>query len=92
MAQTVVVTAGTTAATSSSITIAAGAVYTFCLYASSGGLQADMGAVIAYDSPGGDVSIGALSGSCPAQQVQGPAQVLIIKGASSAACGVLQEA
>lgn len=92
MAQTVVVAAGTTAADSANITIAAGAIYTFCIYASSGAVQGDMAADIVYDTPGGDVSIGYLSNSFPAVQVQGPAQVIIRKYPSATACGVLQEA
>lgn len=92
MAQTVVVTAGTTAADSSSIAIAAGATYTFTLYAATLGLAADMSALITYDSPGADVTVAALNIRNPAAQVTGPAQVIIKKAASAAACGVLQEA
>lgn len=92
MAQTVVVTAGTAALDSSTIVIAAGAIYTFCIYASTGAVQSDHAADIVYDTPGGDVSIGYLSNSFPAIQVQGPAQVIIRKYLSTTACGVLQEA
>lgn len=92
MAQTVVVTAGTTALDSATIVVAAASIYTFCIYASTGAVQPDMAADIVYDTPGGDVSIGYLANSNPAIQVQGPAQVIIRKYPSATACGVLQEA
>jgi hypothetical protein len=94
MAQTVVVAAGTTEANSSTITIAAGTVYTFCLYAASGGVTAGMSALICYDTPGGDVPVGLgeLTLWTPVLQVQGPAQVIIKKAGSPTSCGVLQDA
>lgn len=92
MAQTVVVTAGTTAASSSTIAIPAGSIYTFVIYATTGGVLADMGAGIVYKSPGGDVGLADLNISSPIKQVQGPAQVVINKYASATSCGVLQEA
>ena len=91
MAQTVIVAAGTTAASSTTQTIASGASATFVIYAASGGVQPDMSAEIAYDTPGGDVGVSCLSVSVPAVQIQGPAQVIVKKSASAASCGVLIE-
>jgi hypothetical protein len=92
MPQTVVVAAGTTQAASATLTIAAGAINTYCIYAATGAVQPDQSASIDYVTPGGTVSIGYLSNSFPAIQVQGPAQVVITKQPSATSCGVLQEA
>ena len=92
MAQTIIIAAGTTAASSAVRTIASGASATYCLYASTGDVQPDMSASIVYDTAGGDVLICSLHSSVPIVQIDGPATIIVNKQASATACAVVEDA
>lgn len=92
MAQSIIIAAGTTAASSAQRVIPAGVAATYCIYASTGAVQPDMSADIVYDTAGGDVGIASLNVSVPVVQIQGPATIIVNKQVSATACAVVEDA
>lgn len=92
MAQTTVLAAGTTAATSTDIVVAAGASVTVGLFVATGGIAVSgpVGEVWA-DTPGADIPVATLSVDKPATVISGPGTFRVKRLATSQAIGVYTE-
>lgn len=77
MAQSTILAAGTEAADSSEVTIAAGSSVNLCLFVASGDIPSDAVFTVGYKTPGSWVPLAQLSGSRPAVNVVGPCIVRV---------------
>ena len=92
MAQTTVLAAGTTAATSSDIVVAAGASVTVGLFtADAGGIPGNTSAQVYIDTPGSDRIIETLSGNRPTAVISGPGTFRVKRGVAVVSVGVFTE-
>jgi hypothetical protein len=73
MAQSTVLSAGTTAGTSSDIVVAAGSTVTVGIFPAAGGtLRSSVAFHVLADTPGSDRVVAKLSSACQATQLSGP--------------------
>ena len=92
MAQATILAVGTTAATSTDLIVAAGAVATIGVFTdSAGGIPANEGVDLMLDTPSEDVRVGRLDGNHPTQVVSGPCTVRAKRGVTSVNIGVFTE-
>lgn len=92
MAQATILASGTTAATSTDITVAAGATVTVGLFtADAAGIPASHSAVVMQDTPGGDVAAFDLTGAQPSQVISGPGTFRVTRRAGTTSFGVFTE-
>lgn len=92
MGQSTILAAGTTAATSSDVTVAAGSVVTVGIFASTGQPNV-MGPVctVFEDTPGGDVGVAILSADNPSTVLTGPGTFRVVRSPVAEAIGVFSE-
>lgn len=92
MGQSTILASGTSAATSSDVTVAAGSVVSVGIFTSSGE-PSQMGplASVVMDTPGGDITIKTLSAEEPATVLSGPGTFRVVRPALSSAIGAFSE-
>lgn len=92
MTQTTILASGTTAATSTDVVLAAGAVANIGIFATSGTPpQSGNVAMVCMDTPGGDLDIMGLGADCPVTAVSGPGTFRVKRAAVSSAIGAFSE-
>jgi hypothetical protein len=91
MAQNTVSAASVNTATSSDITVAAGAKVTVGIFAASGSLHERSFARVYQDTPGGDNKIGELTNSSPTFVLDKPGTFRVIKDGAGSSYGVFTE-
>ena len=92
MTQSTILAAGTAAATSSDVVIAAGAVVTVGIFASSGAIPDGVVCSILQDTPGADVLLhDRLDANQPSAQITGPGTFRIARPVTSVAIGAFSE-
>jgi hypothetical protein len=92
MTQSTILAAGTTAATSSDVVIAAGAVVTVGIFASSGAIPDGVVCSILQDTPGADVLLhDRLDANNPSTQITGPGTFRIARPVTSVSIGAFSE-
>jgi hypothetical protein len=92
MAQATILAAGTTAATSTDVAVAAGANATVGIFVASGDIPHSVQLGIWADTPGGDVLIDTLNALKPAKVITGPGTFRVVRGVTEASVGVFSEA
>lgn len=92
MAQAPILAPGTSGATSSDVTVAAGAVVTLGAFVASGsfGAVGQLGTIFA-DTPGADIAIATLTAANPATAVSGPGTYRIVRPPLSVSVGFYSE-
>lgn len=91
MAQTPILTPGTTARTSVSISIPENTVANFGIYTDNAlGIPANEGAMVYADTPAQDILLATMTPANPTASVQGPADVIIKTNATLVALGVFR--
>ena len=89
MTQSTILASGTSAGTSSDVTIGAGGSASVGLFVSTGALPASLQATVLMDSPGNtDVQIGTLTSAAPAISITGPGVFRVARIASPTAFGI----
>lgn len=92
MAQATPLAAAKTAATSTDITVAAGATVTVGVFTDEAvGLPANEGVVVYIDTPSNDNVAFLLSGACPTRVVSGPCTLRAVRRVTSVNIGVYTE-
>ena len=92
MAQTTILAAGTTAATSTDVVVAAGGSVTIGLFVATGVFNISGSiATIFIDSPGADVPVASLSTDSPTTVIAGPGTFRVVRSAVSQAIGIYSE-
>lgn len=92
MAQTTILAAGTTQATSTDVLVAAGGAVTLGLFVASGPFNiSGQVATVMIDSPGADVGVKVLTTDCPTTVVCGPGTFRVVRSPCSQAIGVFSE-
>lgn len=92
MAQTIILAAGTTAATSTDVTLAAGAFANIAAYTSSSQWLAGLNLGVYLDTGGDDALIATLNRDTPRFLAQGPGVYRVRRPATSQAIGVSSDA
>ena len=87
MAQSTILAAGTTAAVSSNISVAAGTSIIVGIFVDSGNIPNGVQLNLVMDTPGQDVSIAKLTTSTPAVLLTGPGTFRVIRAAITTAVG-----
>lgn len=91
MAQSTILAAGTTEATSTDVVVAAGSVVTIGVFVAAGSLPESTSVEVFLDTPGADVFEAELSNERPAVQIAGPCTVRAIRRATGANVGIFSE-
>lgn len=91
MTQATILAAAATAATSTDVTVAAGAVVTVGLFVAAGQVEDAMEASLMIDTPGTDVLYAKLSGANPVTVLSGPCTARVFRPASARSFGVFTE-
>ena len=91
MAQSTILAAGTTVATSTDVVVAAGSAVTVGIFVASGVIGATDYASVLIDTPGADLSIAQLSNQRLAVQLAGPGTFRVARGVCAASVGVFLE-
>lgn len=92
MAQNTVLAAGTTAATSSDIVVAAGSQVTVGIFtAAAAGIGGNESVSVYMDTPGNDTLLFQLSGNDPARVITGPGTYRAVRGVVATSFGVFTE-
>lgn len=92
MAQNTILAAGTTAATSSDVVVAAGVTVTIGIFTdNAAGIPGNTGVEVYIDTPGLDRNMFGLSGARPVQLVTGPCTLRAIRPVVSVNVGVFTE-
>lgn len=92
MAQTTILAAGTTAATSTDVVVAAGATVTIGIFtAAASGIPGNEGVKVYIDTPGNDQLEVRLSGSKPTRVISGPGTFRAKRGVTTTSIGVFTE-
>lgn len=92
MTQSTILAAGTTAATSSDVIVAAGAVVTVGIFASSGAIPDGVTCSIFIDTPGADALLHErLDANQPSVQLTGPGTFRVCRPVTSTSIGVFSE-
>lgn len=92
MAQTTILAAGTTAATSTDVAVAAGASVTVGIFtASASGIPGNTGVTVYIDTPGNDVVAAELTGNKPTAVISGPGTFRAVRGVVGTSLGVYTE-
>lgn len=88
MAQSTLISAGTTEATSADTIVSAGSVVTVGLFVSTGTIPFATSAQIYVKTPAANTLVGSLNSTTPVLQVQGPGTIVVKRLATSTAVGV----
>lgn len=88
MAQTTLIAAGTTLASSADTIITTSTVVTVGLFVASGSIPVATSAQIYIKTPGANTLIGTLNATTPVLQVQGPGTIVVARLATPVAVGV----
>lgn len=92
MAQTTILAAGTTAATSTDVVVAAGATVTIGVFtAAASGIPGNEGVQVYIDTPGNDQYAVSLTGNKPTQVISGPGTFRAVRGVTTTSLGVYTE-
>ena len=95
MAQSTILAAGTSAANSTDVTVAAGAVVSLGIFVASGDVPREALAEVLMDTPGADVVVAELTREHPVTAVSGPGTFRVARrtvGREGTAVGVFSEA
>lgn len=94
MAQSTILAAGTSVATSSDVSVAAGAVVSLGIFVSSGEISREARCEVLMDTPGADLVLSTLTREHPATTVSGPGTFRVARraaGREGIAVGVFSE-
>lgn len=92
MAQATILASGTTDATSTDVTVAAGASVSVGLFtADAAGLPGNHSAAVMMDTPGGDIVADELTGKSPVAVISGPGTFRVKRTAGTTSFGVYTE-
>lgn len=92
MAQSTILAAGTSVATSSDVTVASGAFVTIGLFVASGDLPVGCSAIVLIDTPGADLRYAPLDKSNPLTVIAGPCTARVTRQeAGGVSVGVYSE-
>jgi len=94
MAQSTILAAGTTVATSSSVTVPAGGVVTLGIFVASGAIPPDASFLVSVTTPGAVLPIGSLNNMNPTMVIPGPCAVTVTRnsaGGAGTSVGVFAE-
>lgn len=92
MAQSTILAAGTSIATSTDVAVAAGSVVTIGLFVSSGDLPVSCSAIVLIDTPGADLRYAPLDKSNPLVVISGPCTARVTRQeAGGTSVGVFAE-
>lgn len=91
MQQTTILSAGTTAATSTDVDVAAGAIVNIGVFSPTTFTVRGVLATLMMDTPGGDVAIRQLTDEVPAVAVSGPGTYRVVRGPTSVPVGAYSE-
>lgn len=85
MAQSTILAAGTTVATSSSVTIAAGSAVTVGIFVASGNIPVDCSFLVNLATPGATIPLGSLGKMSPTMVIAGPGAVTVTRNSAGGA-------
>lgn len=88
MAQSTLITTGTTEANSADTIISAGTVVTVGLFVASGNIPFATAAQIYIKTPAANTLVGSLNATTPVLQIQGPGTIVVKRLASTTSVGV----